>query len=84
MPDFSGSRSFGWSLVSSSLLLRGQICPHQVAGFRGSTEPGASAVLPADPRRQSMSTPPVVWLKANCGRGDWGEPVITVMLPEDH
>jgi hypothetical protein len=27
-------------------------------------------------------TPPLVRLKALCGRGDQGEPVITVILPE--
>ena len=29
------------------------------------------------------STPPLVKLKALCGPGDQGEPVITVMLPEE-
>jgi hypothetical protein len=28
-------------------------------------------------------TPPLVRLKALCGPGDQGEPVVTVMLPED-
>jgi hypothetical protein len=28
-------------------------------------------------------TPPLVRLKALCGPGDQGEPVITVMLPEE-
>jgi hypothetical protein len=28
-------------------------------------------------------TPALVWLKAVCGPGDEGEPVITVMLPDD-
>jgi hypothetical protein len=28
-------------------------------------------------------TPPLVWLKALCGPGDHGEPVVTVMLPEE-
>src|SRR5262249_8376871 len=28
-------------------------------------------------------TPPLVRLKAHCGPGDQGEPVITVMLPEE-
>jgi hypothetical protein len=29
-------------------------------------------------------TPPLVWLKALCGPGDQGEPVLTVMLPEEN
>jgi hypothetical protein len=28
-------------------------------------------------------TPPLVRLKALCGRGDQGEPVVTVMMPEE-
>jgi hypothetical protein len=28
-------------------------------------------------------TPPLVWLKALCGPGDQGEPVITILLPEE-
>jgi hypothetical protein len=28
-------------------------------------------------------TPPLVWLKAVCGPGDEGEPVVTIMLPAD-
>jgi hypothetical protein len=28
-------------------------------------------------------TPPLVWLKAVCGPGDDGEPVVTVMMPEE-
>jgi hypothetical protein len=28
-------------------------------------------------------TPPLVRLKATCGPGDSGEPVVTVMLPEE-
>jgi hypothetical protein len=31
----------------------------------------------------SDRTPPLVRLKALCGPGDQGEPVITVMLPEE-
>jgi hypothetical protein len=31
----------------------------------------------------SERTPPLVRLKAVCGRGDDGEPVVTVMLPEE-
>jgi hypothetical protein len=31
----------------------------------------------------SESTPPLVRLKAVCGPGDQGEPVLTVMLPEE-
>ena len=28
-------------------------------------------------------TPPLVRLKAVCGPGDWGEPVVTVMVPNE-
>jgi hypothetical protein len=28
-------------------------------------------------------TPPLVWLKALCGPGDQGEPVVTVMMPHE-
>jgi hypothetical protein len=28
-------------------------------------------------------TPPLVWLKGVCGPGDQGEPVVTVMLPDE-
>jgi hypothetical protein len=28
-------------------------------------------------------TPPLVWLKAVCGPGDQGEPVVTVMMPQE-
>jgi hypothetical protein len=28
-------------------------------------------------------TPPPVWLKALCGPGDQGEPVLTVLLPDE-
>jgi len=28
-------------------------------------------------------TPPLVWLKALCGPGDQGEPVVTVLMPDE-
>ena len=41
-----------------------------------------------DPKGRGMAphkrdTPPLVRLKAVCGPGDHGEPVVTVMLPDE-
>ena len=45
---------------------------------------GAAVRLGAHVRNDNRDrTPPLVRLKALCGPGDQGEPVITVLLPEE-
>ncbi len=51
-----------------------------IAGCRGS-EVGYSLHVRDDNRE---GAPPLVWLRAVCGPGDQAEPVITVMLPDEH
>jgi hypothetical protein len=50
----------------------------------GSSGPAATLVYGVHVRNDNRErTPPLVPLKAVCGPGDQGEPVITVMLPEE-
>jgi hypothetical protein len=52
------------------------------AALRGGSGPEVrSAVHVRDDNRGR--TPPLVRLKAVCGPGDHGEPVVTVMLPDE-
>jgi hypothetical protein len=50
----------------------------------GRTDDGAEVGLAVHVRQDNREgTPPLVRLKAICGPGDQGEPVITVMMPDE-
>jgi hypothetical protein len=52
--------------------------------IRGSKDGGSEVRFSVHVRNDNREgTPPLVRLKAMCGPGDHGEPVLTVMLPEE-
>jgi hypothetical protein len=61
-------------------VLRRYLLRLAVRGQRGAREVRCGVHVRNDNRAR---TPPLVRLKALCGPGDQGEPVITVTLPEE-